>query len=136
MLGLHACHVVTLNRPALVAHCCCLHNCTSSALKRGQCFRFPTFVGDPNSNWAWFEKQKSASVDFKLRFSTGDTSKIDHMDHNGVTASATWRNAGGAVAVALCLQGLRPGICLQGVQLLASIWSCWQVQGKQCRMGL
>lgn len=45
-------------------------------------------------------------MDFKLRFSTGDTSQIDHMNHNGVTASATWRNAGGYLCSHLVAAGL------------------------------
>ena len=119
MLGLPACPGLASNRPALVANCCRLHNCTSSALQSGPYFCFPPFyAGDPNSNWAWFEKQKSASVDFKLRFSTGDTSKIDHMDHNGVTASATWRNAGGCRCSHLV--SARPG----AAKLLVQEYAC------------
>ena len=30
------------------------------------------FAGDPNSNWAWFEKQKSAYANINLRFTAGD----------------------------------------------------------------
>ena len=98
----------------------------------------PPPAGDPNSNWAWFEKQKSASVDFKLRFSTGDTSKIDHMDHNGVTASATWRNAGWCLCSRLVAAGLEAAnlfwaqeCACRGVQLPASI--CIGCAGR-CRV--
>lgn len=30
------------------------------------------YAGDKNSNWAWFEKQKSAYANINLRFTTGD----------------------------------------------------------------
>ena len=30
-------------------------------------------TGDPNSNWAWYEKQKMVAVDLKLSLSSGDT---------------------------------------------------------------
>ena len=46
----------------------CLNVCPSllSHIK----FR-PLFAGDPNANWAYFQEQKAAHVNFNLRLSTG-----------------------------------------------------------------
>lgn len=37
-------------------------------------------TGDPNSNWAWFEKQKAAWVNINLRASAGDLPYFDDAE--------------------------------------------------------
>ncbi|KAL3135656.1 hypothetical protein ABBQ38_006135 [Trebouxia sp. C0009 RCD-2024] len=53
--------------------------------------------GDPNSNWAWYEKQKSVAADLQLSFSSGDTSGLDASQHNGTTVHTSWKNMGKSV---------------------------------------
>lgn len=37
-------------------------------------------TGDPNSNWAWFEKQKAAYVNVSLRATSGDLPLFDDAE--------------------------------------------------------
>lgn len=37
-------------------------------------------TGDPNSNWAWFEKQKAAFINLNLRASAGDLPNFDDTE--------------------------------------------------------
>lgn len=42
-------------------------------------------TGDPHSNWAWFEKQKAAFVNLKLKISLGDLPEFE--DNTDLTAA-------------------------------------------------
>lgn len=53
--------------------------------------------GDPNSNWAWYEKQKSIAADLQLSLSSGDASGLDVSAHNGTTVHTSWKNMGKSV---------------------------------------
>jgi beta-glucosidase/6-phospho-beta-glucosidase/beta-galactosidase len=53
--------------------------------------------GDPNSNWAWFEKQKPVSVDLRLRLSTDDLTQPDVFDDYNESVQTIWRNAGPSI---------------------------------------
>ena len=53
--------------------------------------------GDPNCNWAKFEKQKMVAFDVKLSLSTGDTSGINPSNHDGTTAHSSWNKLGKSV---------------------------------------
>ncbi|KAK9814269.1 hypothetical protein WJX72_003165 [[Myrmecia] bisecta] len=51
--------------------------------------------GDPNSNWGWFEKQKSTHVNLSLRISDGDLSPPDPLSVNeGNIVQADWPKLG------------------------------------------
>lgn len=60
-----------------------------------------TFAGDPNSNWAWFEKQKAAFVNIKLKFSAGDLPEFeDNNDTSeGPRIETSYRRLGPSVVV-------------------------------------
>lgn len=38
------------------------------------------FAGDPNSNWAWFEKQKAAYLNLSFKASAGDLPEFDDTE--------------------------------------------------------
>ena len=56
-----------------------------------------TAAGDPNSNWAWYEKQKMVAADVKLGFSTADTSSIDAATQKGAAVHTSWDKLGKSV---------------------------------------
>lgn len=58
---------------------------------------FLDLAGDPNSNWAWYEKQKMVAADLKLSLSTGDTSGLNPSNHTGTTVHSSWKNVGKSV---------------------------------------
>ena len=53
--------------------------------------------GDPNSNWAWYEKQKQIAVDLKFSASTGDTSSLEPAAQSGLTLHSSWNKLGKSV---------------------------------------
>ena len=53
--------------------------------------------GDPNCNWAKFEKQKMIAFDVKLSLSTGDTSGLNPSSHDGTTAHSSFKKLGKSV---------------------------------------
>jgi beta-glucosidase/6-phospho-beta-glucosidase/beta-galactosidase len=57
--------------------------------------------GDPNSNWAWFEKQKAAFVNLKVNFSSGNLPEFEeNIDlSDGHKLEANWRRLGPSVIV-------------------------------------
>ncbi|DBB01829.1 hypothetical protein WJX77_006999 [Trebouxia sp. C0004] len=55
--------------------------------------------GDPNSNWAWYEKQKTVAVDLKLSLSSGDTSGLDPANHDGTMVHSSWNRLGKSVVM-------------------------------------
>jgi hypothetical protein len=51
--------------------------------------------GDPNSNWAWFEKQKKAHVRLRIRFSSGHPDNVDGLrDDYATFVQASWKKLG------------------------------------------
>ncbi len=56
-------------------------------------------TGDPNSNWAWYEKQKMVAVDLKLSLSSGDTSGLDPANHDGTMVHSSWNRLGKSVVM-------------------------------------
>ena len=58
-------------------------------------------TGDSNSNWAWFEKQKAAFVNIKLKFSAGDLPEFeDNNDTSeGPRIETSYRRLGPSVVV-------------------------------------
>jgi len=58
-------------------------------------------AGDPNSNWAWFEKQKAAFVNLKVNFSAGDLPEFEENNDlsSGHKLEVNWRKLGPSVIV-------------------------------------
>ncbi len=56
-------------------------------------------LGDPNSNWAWYEKQKMIAFDLKLSLSSGDTSGLDPSNNDGTTVHSSWNRMGKSVVM-------------------------------------
>lgn len=85
----------------VVAHIVVLHKVVScnlaSILYWSNAFIQCPAGGDPNCNWAKFEKQKMIAFDVKLSLSTGDTSGLNPSSHDGTTAHSSFKKLGKSV---------------------------------------